>query len=116
MSEIARQYGAQEDYCSDFDCDWGNLIHLLGYLEYNSGSGCVLEYFLRIGCDIEDRNSFGETLLLFTVRRLQPRSVEFCEALLSRQASISAVDRLGRVALHIVLCRYFNSLEECNPL
>ena len=116
MSEIARQYGAQEGYCSDFDCDWDNLIHLLGYFEYNSGSGCVLEYFLSIGCDIEDRNSFGETLLLFAVRRLQPRSVEFCKALLSRQASISAVDRLGRGALYIALYGYIDSLDEYNPL
>ena len=111
MSEIAIQYGALEEDCRDFahsGLEYGSLLHLLGHYVKELRDDSVLDYLMEIGCQIDARNSLGETPFLYAIRRYEPYTRQFCVALLTRKASSKAIDHRGRGALHIALFYYID--------
>ena len=80
----------------------GSLFHIPGdcYEMPATTSEKLCRYFFRIGCDIETRNSRGETPLLHAANHLRG-SAQWLRALIRCGADIAATDWKGRGALHL---------------
>lgn len=63
----------------------------------------AIRYLCNIGCDIEERNSEGATLLLFEAAQLCPSVITILRFLIRKGADFHTVDTLNRGALHCAL-------------
>lgn len=70
----------------------------------------AINYLVKVGCDLERRNSEGLTPLLDAATRYQPKVIQCLNTYVKRGADINAIDVLGRGALHGALAvpQYFD--------
>jgi hypothetical protein len=115
MVDVARQHGCEiESSSSQHLPEPNTLFEWRGSLNDNvvdTSVSAAIEGVLAAGLGIEDRNCFGQTVLLYAANRCRHNYQAFLKKLISLGANIHAVDDLGRDVLRQVLKLRIGLLE-----
>lgn len=115
VSDLVIQHGAYVQYCVNATEEKGNLLHLPAsifprlFRDYSyEFSKVLIRYFIDIGCDLEYRNAYGYTPLMYTVSRSGCNSTTgYISALLDSGANVHATDHEKRGCFHVSIAEYF---------
>ena len=104
MSDAALRYGCDIDNSIVFNPKLPSPLFLL--FDYNrrippQDLETAFRYLYNIGYDIEEKNSYGETLLLFAATQLRPSVVSILRLVMEKGADLHTVGLDNRGALHL---------------
>ena len=122
---VAMTQLALDNDCNIYDADnqFSSSGPLFRIADYNSMDDLdpshmrdILQYLTSIGYDLEERNRYGQTPLLFAASEVLPATTIYMWLLIEKGARLDAKDYFGLGLLHTVLLRYLYFMDLGNDV